>query len=305
MLRCIFLEQKKLTSGYHPQTNGLDERFNQTLINMLSMYTDADQHDWDDHLPFVLFAYRSAVQSSTKHSPFYLMYGRNPIFPVDIALAPTVTNPRVLEYAQTLKDRLELAYEVAHSNIEVAQQINKFHYNQQQKQGPLEYFVGDQVWVFHPAGKTGPAKKLLRKWKGPFEVQVVKSNKNYLLQQVGSRFRRVVNVKFMKPYLEYHDVDEIPDTSGVELPFPDEEDPQDIENIDREDDLDFEDSDVEKSPKSLKGGEKDIVKIIDRDDSESQTKYLVLREGSYAEEWVSQEEMNNFPQVLEAYEEDD
>ena len=66
------------TSGYHPQTNGVTERFNKTIIEMASMFVASDQKDWDIYIPYLLFAYRTTVHSSTKETPFFLVYGRNP-----------------------------------------------------------------------------------------------------------------------------------------------------------------------------------------------------------------------------------
>ena len=58
-----------VSSAYHPQTNGLDERFNQMLINTLKKVIDASKEDWDEHLPAALFtAYQSKhPQSSPSH----------------------------------------------------------------------------------------------------------------------------------------------------------------------------------------------------------------------------------------------
>ena len=72
---CQLLGTTKVnTSGYHPQCDGLVEKFNSTLINMLSKSVGKYGNDWDKRLPYVLFAYRVAVQDSTKSSRFYL-YG--------------------------------------------------------------------------------------------------------------------------------------------------------------------------------------------------------------------------------------
>ncbi len=66
------------TTAYHTQTDGLVERFNRTLTDMLAKTVERNGYDWDHHLPFVLFAYRSSLQESTQESLFFLLYGRDP-----------------------------------------------------------------------------------------------------------------------------------------------------------------------------------------------------------------------------------
>ena len=68
--------EHRVTSAYHPQTNGLTERFNQTLQTALLKYVNDSQTDWDYHLPAILFAYRTSKQKATKYSPFELMFCR-------------------------------------------------------------------------------------------------------------------------------------------------------------------------------------------------------------------------------------
>lgn len=67
-----------ISSAYHPQTNGLDERFNQTLMNTLKKVVDTNNSDWDLHIPSALYAYRVSRQASLKFSPFFIMYNRYP-----------------------------------------------------------------------------------------------------------------------------------------------------------------------------------------------------------------------------------
>ena len=63
---CDILGVKKInTSGYHPQTDGLVEKFNSTLVNMIAKCCETKKRDWDDHLPYLLYAYRTMVQKST------------------------------------------------------------------------------------------------------------------------------------------------------------------------------------------------------------------------------------------------
>ena len=79
------------TAGYHPQCDGLVEKFNSTIINMLSKCVEKHGRDWDDHLPYLLFAYRVAVQESTQESPFFLLYGRDPRVLTETALTQPST----------------------------------------------------------------------------------------------------------------------------------------------------------------------------------------------------------------------
>jgi transposase InsO family protein len=72
------------TSPYHPQTDGLVERFNQTLKAMLKKTAVDEGKDWDKLLPYLLFAYREVPQASTGFSPFELLYGWQVRGPLDI-----------------------------------------------------------------------------------------------------------------------------------------------------------------------------------------------------------------------------
>ena len=76
--------QQLQTSSFHPQTNGLTERFNKTLVGILSMYVSAHQKDWDELLPFASYAYNTSTHPSTNESPFFLMFGRDPNMVEDI-----------------------------------------------------------------------------------------------------------------------------------------------------------------------------------------------------------------------------
>ena len=68
--------EHRISTAYHPQTNSLTERFNQTLQTSLLKVVNDEQNDWDEHLPAILFAYRSSVQKATKLTPFEVMFCR-------------------------------------------------------------------------------------------------------------------------------------------------------------------------------------------------------------------------------------
>ena len=79
---------KTRSSPYHPEANGAVERLNRTLKALLLAHTERDREQWDQTLPFCLWAYRSNVHHSTGFSPGRLAFGRDMRFPIDVILEP-------------------------------------------------------------------------------------------------------------------------------------------------------------------------------------------------------------------------
>ncbi|RUS75619.1 hypothetical protein EGW08_016612 [Elysia chlorotica] len=74
---CRLLSIKQLTTTpYHPQANGLVERFNGTIKSIIKKLASERPRDWDRYLPAALFSYREAPQESLGFPPFELMFGR-------------------------------------------------------------------------------------------------------------------------------------------------------------------------------------------------------------------------------------
>ena len=168
---CDILEVRKVnTSGYHPQTDGLVEKFNSTLINMIAKCCEVKQHDWDDHLPHLLFAYRSSVQESTRESPFFLLYGRDPRIPTETILSQP-TSPYLVDtedYRTELVKKLSFAWTTAREQIGNAQEAQKKQYDHNAKEPKLR--IGDRVMVHMPGEIQGATWKLARPFHGPYRV---------------------------------------------------------------------------------------------------------------------------------------
>jgi transposase InsO family protein len=75
---------KTRTTPYHPQSDGMVERFNRALAAQLSLFVNENHTDWDEHLSTVLLAYRTAVHKSTGQTPAKMMMGRELRRPVDV-----------------------------------------------------------------------------------------------------------------------------------------------------------------------------------------------------------------------------
>ncbi|MBW0514070.1 hypothetical protein O181_053785 [Austropuccinia psidii MF-1] len=71
---------RNLSTAFHPETDGQTERVDQILEQYLSMYVSYHQDDWHTWIPLPKFAYNNAEHSSTKQSPFFTIYGKNPSF---------------------------------------------------------------------------------------------------------------------------------------------------------------------------------------------------------------------------------
>jgi hypothetical protein len=68
--------EHRVTSAYNPRTNEQTQRFNQTIVTALRKHAELNNKLWVAWIPYVLLAYRTRVHSSTKFTPFELMFGR-------------------------------------------------------------------------------------------------------------------------------------------------------------------------------------------------------------------------------------
>ncbi|GFV44383.1 retrovirus-related Pol polyprotein from transposon 412 [Trichonephila clavipes] len=145
----------RFTTAYHPQTNGLTERFNKTLADMLSMYVDVEQKNWDEILPFVTFAYNTAKQETTGFTPFYLLHGREAETTLDTML-PFCPNDFDDNNITKIAARAEESRQLARVHTLRAQDKDRRRYDS--KHQMVSYAPGDLVWIYTPVRKVGLSK---------------------------------------------------------------------------------------------------------------------------------------------------
>ena len=168
--------RKLNTTAYHPQTDGLVERYNRTLTAMLAKTVTKGGAEWDQQLPYVLFAYRASQQASTLESPFYLLYGRDPRLPVPDALSSQQTRMTMdlREYGVELHTKMSTAWGLARTCIGKAQRRQKANYDKKSTKMPFR--PGERVFLYKPAEKAGEARKLARPFHGPYRLSEMDVN---------------------------------------------------------------------------------------------------------------------------------
>ena len=184
---------KARTTPYRPQSNGLVERFNGTILKMLRAYVSYKPTEWDEYLPLLTAAYRATPHSATGFSPNYLMLGREVSIPMDLAY-PLLPREFVTTtgYAQEMEEALYEAYGRVRKSLKVAAERQKRLYDTAIVENVYE--KGDVVYMLN-AVKT---HKLSPAWEGPFVVLQPKGGPLYLIR--GSRRSLVAHQDRLKAY---------------------------------------------------------------------------------------------------------
>ena len=177
---CAMLNINKLTAApLNQKANGLTERFMATLANGISHYTDQQQTNWCEHVPFITFAHNVAAQKSVGESPFYLLYHRDAQLPIDQLLShkvsvhaeqPTVADETALH--------VQLAWDNARTNLQHTQQRQKQRYDKTARASRIT--VGSQVLIKDTTIRPQQSKKLTYPYKGPYRCVRIEGNNLFL-----------------------------------------------------------------------------------------------------------------------------
>ena len=193
---------KTRTTAFRPQSDGFVERFNRTLQQMISLFVNEKQTNWDRVIPMVLTAYRATPQETTGQSPNMLMLGREITLPVDLVAGPPPgeESHEVTEYGAELRNRMEKAFEAVRRKAGTEMNRQKKLYDRKKVDpATARYKPGDAVWQAIKARKRGRAPKLQRRWKGPRLVIQRYTDVTYLIAD-GTGQEKVVHFDMLKAY---------------------------------------------------------------------------------------------------------
>ena len=160
----LFKELEKLkgishcrTTPYHPQGNGQCEKMNSTILSMLRTLEKSQKKNWNQYLNHITHAYNCTRNDSTGYSPYFLMFGRHPLLPIDLLLDRKNTPESNKDYVNKMKKAVEEAYRICEENI------NKKHQYSDSKLKPAGRVLQpldrkDRVLVKNVREKGGPGK---------------------------------------------------------------------------------------------------------------------------------------------------
>ena len=185
-----FKVTKSHTTPYHPQGDGLVERMNRSLLNLLRTFVEKEG-DWEQHLQLLLYIYRTTKHASTGLSPHEILFGHNPpSLHIPNLRTTAILDPN--EYSHHLQRKLLEIRELVDANI-VQSAGRQQHFHTSTK--PPHLRQGQTVLLNNPTkGKLDP------RWTGPWVVQQYENSTTLRLKK-GEK-EQVVHINRVRPLLE-------------------------------------------------------------------------------------------------------
>lgn len=202
----LFRIQKIDIAAYHPQSNATLERVHRFYADSLSKYINKKHDDWDEYFPFIQWAYRTSVQSTTGETPYKLVYGRDSPELVDLAFLPPT--PRLKKEAKEWKDILVTRIrqqQDAQIKMQTRAREALLAASKHRFKEPRSFKVGDQVMIRNHIKETEEDQRLTHKWQpkflGPYVVREQQGATTYLVEHMADAAdKRVYSVDDIKPY---------------------------------------------------------------------------------------------------------
>ena len=189
-------------TAYHPQSQGLVERFHRTFKDLLTAWCLQHGTEWDEAVDILLFAIRDAPSESLGYSPFQLIFGHKPRGPLRALKECMLTslpedNLSPSLHVSKLQSRLKQALSHAHKNLKVSQEKMKTQYDSKRKAKVREFKVGESVLLLLPTYHFPFEARLC----GPYTILEQDGPVNYVVSTPDRRkSKQKVHVNLMRKY---------------------------------------------------------------------------------------------------------
>ena len=188
----------KLSTAFHPQTDGQTERMNQEVEQYLRFFIEHRQKDWLEWLAMVEFAINNKVHTATKILPFMANYGK------ELRMGGDIKKKEKVENATEFVERMKKVQEEVEAALRKTQEEMKRYADRGRKEME-EWRKGDRVLLSTKdlVFKERPSKKLMERYVGPYVIEEVVSSNAVKLQLPSlMRIHLVVNISWIVHYKE-------------------------------------------------------------------------------------------------------
>jgi transposase InsO family protein len=205
----IYDIQHRFITAYHAQANAACERQNSRIAQSLRTLVDSKHSNWANVLPVVVQSYNvTPANQSTHLSPYFILFGRECVLPVDTSLnVQKKYSKGVQQYVSELLENVQIGRQLTKQNIKHHNEIAKQYYNKLAKDPKFK--PGDKVWLDNPVARPGLSKKLDHKFVGPYYISDYGSNFTYKLRALKDNkpHKSRVHASRLKRYFPREDID--------------------------------------------------------------------------------------------------
>jgi hypothetical protein len=190
---------KMRTTPLHPQSDGMVERYIETIEEHLRKVVASHQRDWDERLPLFLIAYRASTQDTTGLTPVSLVFGREIPLTCDLlyGVPPDKERPTT-DHAADLVNRQQDIQNYARQHLKLASDRMKTRYDK--LANSAGYHEGDRAWLYRPNRTKGKSPNLQSSWEGPYNVVTRINDVVYRIQKNPRSRMLVVHLDRLESY---------------------------------------------------------------------------------------------------------
>ncbi|KAL5013063.1 hypothetical protein ScPMuIL_011614 [Solemya velum] len=203
------------STAYHPESHGCLERWHQSVKSMLRACCVENPKDWDQIVPFVMFAARESKNESLGFSPFELLYGHTPRGPLKLIKDRCLqekSSENLLNYVAKIKEKLYCATKLAREHLFKSQEKMKAHFDKNSK--IREFKIGDKVLLYLPISKS----TLQSRYCGPYLVKKKVSDIGYIISTPDRvKKTRFCHINLLKAFTERPQVTPVMFTDSAEF----------------------------------------------------------------------------------------